>query len=60
MGAKTNIFNFIVVLRMDMTVFNVRKTVQAVQTTGNVLLVSQINGETFVNTFVQVVTTIVT
>ena len=60
MGVKTNIFNYIVVLRMDMNVFNVHRTVQAAQTTRNVKHVSQIDGETFVNTVVQVVTTIVT
>ena len=45
---------------MDMNVFNVRRTVQAVQTTRNVKHVSQINGETFVNTVVQAVVAAVT
>ena len=60
MGAKTNIFNYLAVLRMDMNVFNVRRTAQAVQTTRNVKHVSQINGETFVNTVVQAVVAAVT
>ena len=60
MGAKTNIFNYLAVLRMDMNVFNVRRTAQAVQTTINVKHVSQINGETFVNTVVQAVVAAVT
>ena len=60
MGAKTNIFNYLAVLRMDMNVFNVPRTARAVGTSMNVKYVSRINGETFVSIAVQAVVTAVT
>ena len=51
-GAMIIILNYIVTQGMDMNAFRVYRTAQAVKTTRNVKLVSQINGEIFANTAV--------